>query len=458
MRDTAAQFAIDSPAHSAFPLHESLALDAVGSGPSVSKLHAAPDFLLASASKYAGDYSASTDDYLAKWRSSEDQIMQDRRSRGMMENELHTAKAMITTLGAKLELVQEQHRNDHSSLRDMTRSFGQKERESRDAIDVLTKRLDQESKRVHQLVEELSRSRQNDSSQSQMYKDQIKLMAEKIDHLQSRLEGYVEKSTQVGINLHSATNQLMMESRRNEDAMKSIKMHDMALTTLSTNLDTNFEGFSRKIQMAAQDLFQRIDSEAKARKSLEESIRQDALEFRRMVERHISERVDSLHSYTSAQSEHDRQEIEAITTAFHTKLQRLESATNNAQEQFATLLNQRLQLIESSVVEAELSNKRLETRVQQALTESLQFFEGLMAKKDADSEKRLKDVTKSILAMQKAIHESIHISEKTTEAKIKSLEEVLRAEINARLETDSKITNHIQENKSAIDSVQTQLL
>ena len=396
------------------------------------------------------------DDYLAKWRQQEDQSIQEKRARSILENELQSTKLMITTLSAKFELLQEQNRNETSNVRDMGRAIGHKERESRDAIEILSKRLEQESKRVHMLVEELARSRQNDAATNHQQQGQIKLMQEKIDNLINRLEGYAEKSNQVGFTLNSATNQLLLESKRNEDTVKTIKMHDLAITSLSSNLDNSMENFTRKIQTAAQDLFQRIETEAKARKGLEEGIRQDAVDFRRMIERHIAERVDSIHSYTLAQSEHDRQEIETMANSFNAKLQRLEVATGGSQEQFASLLNQRLQLIETSVSDSEQSNKRLETRIQASLAESLQFFENLLSKKDSDNEKRIKEITKSVLAMQKAIHESIQITEKTMETKLKALEEILRAEIGARLDTDLKLTSLTQETKGAFESQHTQ--
>ena len=404
----------------------------------------------------AGDNGNSTEDYLVKWRAAEDQSANDRRSRSILESELQSTKLMISTLAAKLELLSEQTRNENSNIRDMSRMFGQKERESRDAIDVLSRKLDLESKKVHQLVEELSRSRQNDAATSHLQQDLIKTLQEKVDQLNNKLEGYAEKSNQVGFTLNSTTNQLLLESKRNEDTIKTIKMHDLALTTLSSNFENNVEGFTRKIQMAAQDLFQRIDTEAKARKGLEDAIKQDALEFRRMIERHIAERVDSVHSYTLAQSEHDRQEIEQMASAFNAKIQRLEVATSSSQEQFASLLNQRLQLMETNILEGEQGNKRLEARIQSSLAESLQFFENLLVKRDAENEKRIKEVTKSVLAMQKAIHESIQITEKTMEAKLKAVEEVLRAEISARLETDAKLANLTQETKNAFESQQSQ--
>ena len=396
------------------------------------------------------------DDYLAKWRQQEDQTIQDKRARSMLENELQSTKLMITTLSAKFELLQEQYRNETSNVRDMSRTISHKEKESRDAIEILSRKLEQESKRVHMLVEELARSRQNDASSNHQQQDQIKLMQEKIDNLTNRLEGYAEKSNQVGFTLNSTANQLLVESRRNEDTIKTIKMHDLAITSLSSNLDNNMDNFTRKIQMAAQDLFQRIDTEAKARKGLEDGIRQDAVEFRRMIERHIAERVDSIHSYTVAQGEHDRQEIETMANSFNAKLQRLEAATSGSQEQFASLLNQRLQLMETSILDSEQSNKRLEARIQASLAESLQFFENLLSKKDSETDKRIKEVTKSVLAMQKAIHESIQITEKAMESKLKALEEVLRAEISARLDTDLKVTSLTQETKAAFESQQAQ--
>lgn len=382
-----------------------------------------------------------TDDYLSKWRVTEEQLSQDRRSRGMLENELQSTKLMINTLAAKFDLLQDQSRNESNTVRDMTRTFALKERETKDTVDMLTKKLDQESKRVHQLVEELTRSRQNDLVQGHQHQDQLRYLTEKYENLSGRMEGYSEKANQVGYNLSSASTQIQMESQRNEDTMKTIKMHDMALVSLTSNLDTNMEGFSRKIQMAAQDLFQKIETETKSRKGLEDSIRQDAIEFRRMIERHIAERVDSLHSYTKAQSEHDRLAIESVSNAFITKMQRLETSTSGSQEQFAGLVNQRLLNIEKMCGDAEVANKRMENRMQQSVTESNEFFETLVAKKDADGEKRIKDVGKSLLIMQKAIHESIQISERSMETKLKGLEEVLRAEISARQEVETKLSN-----------------
>jgi hypothetical protein len=178
--------------------------------------------------RYRENEFGGTDDYLTKWKAAEDQFSQDRRSRSLLDTELQNTKLVMNTLAAKFELLQEQSRNESSMLKDMSRMFAQKERESRDAIDLLNKRLEQESRRVHQLVEELSKSRQSEISLNQHHQDQLKHLTEKIESLNGRLEGYVEKSNEFGFNLSSTSNQLVLESRRNEDNLRTIKMHDFS--------------------------------------------------------------------------------------------------------------------------------------------------------------------------------------------------------------------------------------
>ena len=399
---------------------------------------------------------SSTDNFLSKLRDTESQITADRRSQGL-QTELQNTKLLINTLSAKFELLQDQSRNENNNFRDFNRELEKCDRQSKDAIDHLNRKLDQESKRVQLLVEEISKFRQNELSQEHLQRDQLKQMQSKVEQLTARLEGYVQQTNQVGANLNSASTQLQIEARRNEETIKAVQMHEHALTTLTSNMDSSVNAFTNKIQMAANDLFQRIDGEAKARKGLEESIRQDAMEFRRMIERHIAERVESVKSYTQVQGEHDRQAIETVSNSFNAKLKRLEDSTGGSLEQIGGLLNQRVSVVENAIEETEVSYKRLESRLMASVAESVQVLESMMAKRDTNLEQRLKEVSKSALNVQKSIHDSISISEKTLGKKVKGVEDVLRAEISARLEIDHKLAGFKTDAQSNFESQQSQI-
>ncbi|KAJ3315181.1 hypothetical protein HDV04_004322 [Boothiomyces sp. JEL0838] len=374
-----------------------------------------------------------------KLQFSENQILQERRARAVVENELQSGKYLIATLSAKVDSLQESIRNENANRLEITKHFSQRDQEAREALARLTQKLEMESQKVQRLVSELAASKQRESIVGTEQDGQIKALNDKINIITSKLETYAQKTNEVGNSLNFQSRELSMEVRKQSDSLKSIKMHENALNALSEAVGTTSEALSKKMQVAANDLFQKIEQEARARRLLEESIHHDTQEYRRMIERQFVDRVDSLQHATSSQIDSDRQEFEKIANALQTKLLRLESTTFDGQEQLAQLISQRLQLLDTQLQDLEHSNKKLETRMVAFVSELSHQFEAGIIQSEEKNEKRYKDVNKNVVAVQKIVHESILLSEKTLLDKIKSLEDVLRAEIKSRMDTDSKL-------------------
>ncbi|KAJ3324413.1 hypothetical protein HDV06_006824 [Boothiomyces sp. JEL0866] len=396
------------------------------------------------------------DEYSAKLQISENQILQERRARAVVENELQSGKYLIATLSAKIDNLQENIRAENVNRIEITKHFSQRDQEAREALARLTQKLDLESQKVQRLVSELAATRQRESIVGTEQDGQIKAMNDKINILTSKLEAYAQKTNEVGNSLNFQSRELSMEVRKQSDSLKSIKLHENALNALSEAVGCTSEALSKKMQIAANDLFQKIEQEARSRRLLEESIHHDTQEYRRMIERQLVDRVDSLQHATSSQIDSDRQEFEKIATALQNKLLRLESTTFDGQEQLAQLLSQRLQLLDTQLQDLEHSNKKLESKMLSFVSELSQQFESVLLKAEEKNEKRYKDVSKNVVSVQKIVHESILLSEKTLLDKIKSLEDVLRAEIKSRMETDNKLHEYSTQSESAFTGIQSQ--
>ncbi|KAJ3261329.1 hypothetical protein HK103_005937 [Boothiomyces macroporosus] len=392
-----------------------------------------------------------------KLQFSENQILQERRARAVVENELQSGKYLIATLSAKVDSLQESIRNENANRLEITKHFSQRDQEAREALARLTQKLEMESQKVQRLVSELAASKQRESIVGTEQDGQIKALNDKINILTSKLETYAQKTNEVGNSLNFQSRELSMEARKQSDSLKSIKMHENALNALSEAVGTTSEALSKKMQVAANELFQKIEQEARARRLLEESIHHDTQEYRRMIERQFVDRVDSLQHATSSQIDSDRQEFEKIANALQTKLLRLESTTFDGQEQLAQLISQRLQLLDTQLQDLEHSNKKLETRMVTFVSELSHQFEAGLIQSEEKNEKRYKDVNKNVVAVQKIVHESILLSEKTLLDKIKSLEDVLRAEIKSRMDTDSKLGELSSLCEAKFSGIQTQI-
>ncbi|KAJ3276256.1 hypothetical protein HDV01_005704 [Terramyces sp. JEL0728] len=398
---------------------------------------------------------AFSDDINTSLQISENQILQERRARAVVESELQSGKYLTATLSAKIDSLQENIRTENANIVEITKHFSQRDQEAREALGRLSQKLELESQKVQRLVSELATSKQRESIVGTEQDGQIKALNDKINILTSKLEAYAQKTNEVGNSLNFQSRELSMEVRKQNDSLKSIKMHENALNALSEAVGSTSENLSKKMQIAANELFQKIEQEARARRLLEESIHHDTQEYRRMIERQFVDRVDSLQHATSSQIDTDRQDFEKIANALQNKLLRLESTTFDGQEQLAQLISQRLQLLDTQLQDLDLSNRKLESKMVTAISELSQRSELTIAKSEERNEKKFKDINKNVVSVQKIVHESILLSEKTLLDKIKSLEDVLRVEIKSRMDSDSKLNEYILSAEAINEGFQT---
>jgi chromosome segregation ATPase len=388
--------------------------------------------------------------------STEFRIEEPMESKYKPETDWH-GKYLMGAMSAKIEQLQEQSKRESEKMQELARGMHQRERESREQIEVLQRKLEHESDKVNQLLQELSKQNQRNELIHVKKDTTIQQLQERIEQLGNKFDQYATQQSEVGNAVVHTSKELMLETQRSQDTVKAVKKHEMQLVTISQALESNSESFARKMQLAAQELVQKVEAESKARRKLEESIRTDAMEFRRVIERHISDRVESLHSYTAAKQEQDRQEFESIAMGLQSKLQRLEATSADSQEQLVLMMNQRLEILETSLIESEKANQNAEMRIQEAIKTSMEVFEALIVKKDVENEKRFKEVSKNMMQMQKAIAGSLDLSEKSIQTKLKNHEEVLRAEIKARMETDKAVTVLGQDLKQVNDNAHAQI-
>jgi hypothetical protein len=355
---------------------------------------------------------------------------------------------LLGSLSAKIEQLQDLSRREGARANEALADIARKEKESAFAIKMLTSKYEEESRKVDFLAAELKRKEARYEADSDTKQQMINSLAEKVEMLTKNMETCVQKASEYGLSLNSAAKELQIESYRGLETGKTVQLHERAINNLSSVIETNKELVTKSLHTAAQELITRIELEGKSRRQLEESIRSDAQEFKRLIEKHINDKLLSIQAYTETVAHSERAELEMVNNALNGKLQRLEHATVEYQDQLAMMLNQRIENVESCFIEADKTTRKMEVRMKDAVSETLQLFESLVVKKDLENEKRYKDIAKKFALLQNTFLESLGLSEKAFNMKSKQLEEVLRAEIRARTEMQGKLEDLTEEFKS----------
>jgi hypothetical protein len=398
----------------------------------------------------------SVDELLGNLRETKEKALFDNLSKQQILNEFQHER-FIGNITARIDRLQDQARNETEKTFSLIHSFEARERKIQEEVKNLSIKFDTDTNKLKNIILDYGAKESKFEAEINEKNKQIFDLSHKIEQIQTKLDSLTDNTLQVGQNLAATSRDVQLELAKQQESSREISKHEHAINNLSVAIDLNSENFGRKMQQAAKELINRIENESKARRELEQSIKSDASDFRRFLERQIAERMGSLTAYTQQKQESDRREFESIANNLQYKLQRLETHTENEQEQLILMINQRLQNIESSFAETEKNSMRMESRMQTAVAEYMKMFESLVLKKDTENDARFKSQSSNMLKLQKALSESLDLTEQSFSFKFKNFEEVIRAEIKTRMDTDDTIQETKELQKTSEIKVQSEL-
>ena len=384
------------------------------------------------------------DELISKLRFAEEQLQNERRSRGWIEAELQSSKTQISALTAKVERLQDLFNEEASTVRDLSRKEEAVDRRVAQLAQEMSIKVDKSQMKTQMMLSDLiARQRAADQfreDESERHRN----MTEEINALRYRLETFSLQSTEVGQEFRSRVRDFESELQRGTETLRAIKDHDHALETLHHTIDSSSDAISKKVDMSIIDLRQKIDSEARGRFQFENGMRELYSEVRKVIasqDRDLTHKIESASQQAVTVFERERLERERSSTSLLEQMRNLEKMVRdniqNALDKVAGQLNS----IEDTVSQERMGRSKFESSIRAELEDGFKLMQMAVAKKVDEMQQVQNETRHSVGVAVKTLKEAVVLVERTSDQKLSAVEDVLRAEIRSRLETDRTLAD-----------------
>ena len=357
---------------------------------------------------------------------------------------MQQSRSQLSSLTARVDRLQERAVADEIKINDLSRKLDMSEHSVHDLSNQISIRSDRDTIKLQQMVNEVMVKQRAIDSSRQEQDTQNRAVLEQMNHMQYKVESYILKTEQVGSDLTTQSRDWSVEAQKGNTALRALKDHDQALQSLHTVVDSSTDTIIRKFETAQYEMRQRLDSEQRARAQFENNMRDLCSEWRKIVqnqERDILNRMDSVRQGLQAHVEREGELRQQLGSAIADERSNFEKKILDSQMGMMEQFSQQIGQLEQTIVDERRSNKDLESRISSSFDQNLSHMQSSLSNRIAQISEQGVDTKSSITLVAKALQDSIMISEKANSSKLKSLEDVLRAEVKSRLDTDATITN-----------------
>eukprot|EP00842_Homolaphlyctis_polyrhiza_P000175 jgi/Hompol1/1158/HPOL_004472-RA len=285
---------------------------------------------------------------------------------------------------------------------------------------------------------------QLDDRLRQDQEEKFRTTSELLNQLRYKSEASLLKANQVGNEFYAKAKEWEGESRRVGDVIRGVKELDQALGSVKTSMDTTSEAIVRRVETSAAEIRQRIEAESRNRSLFEENIRGVCSETRKALQQQdhdIIDRVEGLRQLMTQLIERDRQERDKMVADMLETIRSHERSTRESQSQLLERVSQQLLTLDAVLGDERQARKVLESQVQSIIEEGFKIIQQSVIKRAEETQQQQYELRANMTSAIKSLQESIVLIEKTMDQKLASVEDVLRAEIKSRMETDTAVAN-----------------
>ncbi|KAJ3209859.1 hypothetical protein HDU67_005864, partial [Dinochytrium kinnereticum] len=398
-----------------------------------------------------------TDDIISKLRFAEEQLQSERRSRSWLETELQLGKSLVATLTAKVERMQETMMSDSQTIKDLVRQSEQTEKRSVAADQDIVARLEREQSKMQNIIADLTaRLRMNEQREDEEAERQ-KMMVNELNDLRYKVETFSMKTHEVGQEFRAKARDWELESHRGMDFTRMLRDHQMALEGLQHGLDSVSDSTSKKLEMSLLDLRQKIDQEAKSRYHFEGGMRDLFSEVKKAVssqDRELHDRIEVIKNQIIMAIDRERQDREKTVLLIAEQMRALERNLRDAQQSALDKLASQVAGVEDQFAQERSARGKLEVQCRTDMQDGFKAVQEVVDKKTGEMQQSQQDLKHHVGGVVKALKESVILVEKTADQKLHSLEEVLRAEIKARMELDRNLNELHETLETKVNTVE----
>ncbi|KAJ3013973.1 UNVERIFIED_CONTAM: hypothetical protein HDU68_000472 [Siphonaria sp. JEL0065] len=385
-----------------------------------------------------------TEDFLTKLRFTEEQLQTERRSRSWLETELQLSKSAIATLAAKVETLSSQTTQDSLHIKELSRQAQESYSKQTQLSHDLSSKFEKSQLKLQTIISDLLARQKNAEYNETQDQDRHRALSEEINALRYKLESFSLLTTEVSTQVREKARDLEHEQQRSQDTMRVVKDHDHILNSLHHAIDASSDAISKKLEMSLLDIRQRVDAESRARFQFENGMRELFGEVKKVVgnqDREMNERIEGARQAAAVAFDRERMDRERGLSLVVDEVRAVERGVKETVAVSMDKMGSTVSSLEDHVMQERLARNKFETVVKADVEEGFKLIQHAVLKKFDELQNLQAEVRHSVGSAVKALKESIILVERTTDQKVASVEEVLRAEIRSRMETDRLLTD-----------------
>ena len=395
------------------------------------------------------------DDTLTKLLLTQEQLSQEKRARGWIESELQAGKMQLASLSAKVDSLTATVESDTSIIRELSKQLTESDKRSKDTDQALLLKSEKQILKLHQMISEVLAKQRQSETTSQDTDDKQRMMLEELNHMRYKLEAYSLKTNEFGQEVNARSRDIDQELQRGSETFRKLTEHDHMFDTLNGNLSSATDQFQKRLEQASLEIRHRLESDARNRIQFENNMRELHQEIRKTIqiqEKDNNDRIESLKATIFHQADRDRADKERMSANLTDQLRILEKVVKENQTQFLDKTIQQYNSMETSLEDEKNARKKFEAEIRSEFDEGFKMIKQSIIKKSEENQQHISDSKIQAANAIKTIQESLILVERALEQKLQGAEDVLRAEIKARMDLEQRYTLFANEIGEKIDA------
>ncbi|KAG5461954.1 MAG: hypothetical protein BJ554DRAFT_5778 [Olpidium bornovanus] len=387
---------------------------------------------------------------LAKLRLTEEQLAKEHRHRKALEIEFAAGKALVQKLSDRLDRLSGASGSDSwlqqvgkrlESVEELQHQWISADQTFKSRQEGVVARLERDNARMITMMSEFAARQHTMETSEEESAGRQRRAAEEVASVRSRLET-LESRTSEGLHeLAARADKDQQDERRQlSDALRVIARHERALEGIQNALELQLSTISRRITDEVEKVKRRVESEAQARESLEGNAERMAEEFRKiagMQEREIVRQVGDVRALAAAVTVKEGSER---TREWATVREEMRGMQIQLAEDIAflkALLKEMNVKYDQEVAKERAARKDAAERLRSELEVEVRAWRQQSANKWDEQNRAMGMLKEACFSAIRTTQQMVAAAENDGELRIKSLENVLRAEIKQRSEEDT---------------------
>ncbi|KAJ3408808.1 hypothetical protein HDV05_004757, partial [Chytridiales sp. JEL 0842] len=385
-----------------------------------------------------------TEDLMTKLKFTESQLESERRSRSWLEAEIHAGKTLLASLQAKVEKLSDNFSQDALVVRDLARHNDMIEKRVAEATQELSNKLEKSNLKIQSLVSDMQARQRATENAKQDESERTRMLAEELSVLRYKVESFSLHSVDIGNELRSKARDWEVEAQKGSEALRAVQSHDHALETLHQTIEGTSSSISKKLEMSIVDIRTRLDQEARARFQFENNMKELYSEVRKILgnqDRESNDRIESTKIQIGLALDRERAEREKSVNNLMELMRSLERGVKESVQAAMDKVGSQVLAIDDVVSQERQLRSKFEAQVRTEVEEGFKMIQIVAGKKIDEMQMQQAEARQAVGNAIKTLKEAVVLVEKSGEGKLAAVEEVLRAEIRSRMETERALTD-----------------